>query len=131
VDAVPGVEITIQGTRFTPSGDVILSWDVNGGPITNDTVTADGNGEFEYSIPAGPGLGGRYHITATDGTCSLEEEVVAVETAGGGGTLPPSDTEAEQLPAPRGPPASTLVGLIGIGAIVGVLVLRLGRRATR
>ena len=130
VEANPGVDIAIDGTRFAPNTEVILSWDVNGGPVVNATVETDGNGEFEYSIPAGPGLGGRYHVNATDGACSLEQELVAVETASGGGTLPPSDTEPAAPVTPSGP-LGALAGLLAIGTIVGILVLRVGRRTSR
>ena len=43
----------------------------------------DASGEFTYTIDAGPGHGGTYDISATDGTCTATTQVTAVETAGG------------------------------------------------
>jgi hypothetical protein len=112
----PGHVIAVTGSGFAPSGTVTITQTWSGsnataggntGPqTTTKTVTADASGGFDFTIDAGPGHGGTYDIEATDGSCTVKTQAVAVETAGGtttGGTNGGSDT----------PPATDTVDLQG------------------
>ena len=98
-----GHEIVVSGAGFAASTDVAVTqiWDHGNenpntpaaGTPTTQTVATDAAGLFMFSVPAGPGHGGHYSFTATDGTCTATVDAIAVETAGGtcgqcGGTGP-------------------------------------------
>ena len=103
---------------------------IAGGPIAGttrtQTVTTDASGGFEFTVPAGPGRGGRYTFTATDDNCSATVQATAVETAGGLAPTPPAtDTAAAPVKAPAVPTALLVAIVLGIGLLaLAALVLR-------
>jgi hypothetical protein len=83
---IPGQEIDVSGIGFPGDADVLLEIQRNGVASGSQTLHTDAAGSFTAKIEAGPGQGGRYTLIATSGSARAVAEVVAVETAGGGGT---------------------------------------------
>jgi hypothetical protein len=83
---IPGQEIDVTGTGFPGDADVLLVIEGNGAAAGSLTLRTDAAGSFTVVIDAGPGRGGVYTLIATSGSAKAVAEVVAVETAGGGGT---------------------------------------------
>jgi hypothetical protein len=140
-----GHSITVTGTGFAASSTIDITTDrsgsnaINGGTgpqTTKSQETSDASGRFVHVIDAGPGHGGTYEVSATDGTCTATTQAAAVETAGGvnpgggtaGQTLPPTDTAA-----PAGRPAVSSVGAVAPVLLLGfgVGLIALGTRVRR
>jgi hypothetical protein len=118
VSVDPGHEIALNGTGFAPGSSVTAIWTRNGGGASSLGVAdTDTSGAFELAIPAGPGQGGSYAITISDGTCTTAVMATAVETAIGGTQPTPPPTDAEQ-PAGRGGSPTGLPIPLGAGLAV-------------
>ena len=146
----PGHVITVTGRGFAACFEFAIrdSWSVsnataggNTGPqTTTTTVPSDASGGFTFTIDAGPGHGGTYHIEATAGACTATTQVSAVETAGGinhgttGGTTtgaaatpPATDTAPIAVRGWSVPFAPIVAVLIGSALLAFAFVLRRGR----
>jgi hypothetical protein len=157
---VPAHAIVVSGSGFAPNATVVVTrtWSGSnaaaggnaGSQTTTSQFTADATGNVTFNIDAGPGHGGTYRISASDGSCTATATATAIETAGGvnssGGTSasdnpgtvvplgvvvtePPTDTE----PVPEGPspsPASApvLAGVLAFIATAFVLAAGISRR---
>ncbi len=132
-----GKEIDLTGTGFPANSTVMLVIERNGVPLVSggtgaegsgtQTLKADASGSFAATIPAGPGLGGRYTLIATSGAARATLDVVAVEAAGGlaGGTKPtppPTDTVATATSSRSGGFPWPAVALVALAAILAALV---------
>jgi len=123
---VPGHEIDVAGSGFPGDADVLLVIERNGAAAGSQTLQTDAAGSFTATIDAGPGRGGAYTLVATSGAAKAVAEVVAVETAGAGGTgvlqqtPPPTDT-ASSVPAQPAPDNGWGVGFVA--ATVGLVLV--------
>jgi hypothetical protein len=128
---VPGHEIDVTGTGFPGDAAVLLVIQRNGAAAGSQTLRTDAAGSFTATIDAGAGRGGAYNLVATSGSAKAVADVVAVETAGAGGsgrllqTPPPTDTASNvpARPAPAEGRALALVSALG-GLFVAAWCLR-------
>jgi hypothetical protein len=119
---VPGHEIDVAGSGFPGDADVLLVIERNGAAAGSQTLRTDAAGSFTATIDAGPGRGGAYTLVATSGAAKAVADVVAVETAGAGGTgvlqqtPPPTDTASS---VPARPASANGLGVGLVAAFVG------------
>ncbi len=123
---IPGQEIDVSGTGFPADADVLLEIQRDGVAAGSQALHTDAAGTFTATIEAGPGKGGRYTLIATSGSAKAVAEVVAVETAGGGGTvaqptLPAGTDSAPGVPTRPGPADDWVPGLVL--AVLGLLAI--------
>ena len=65
-----GMELTVNGARFTPGSTVTITYDGSGSTHAA-TIAADGSGTFSVILTVPPGAAGSHMVTATDGTNSI------------------------------------------------------------
>jgi hypothetical protein len=116
---VPGHEIDVTGTGFPGNADVLLAIERNGAAAGSQTLRTDAAGSFTATIDAGPGRGGAYTLVATSGSARAVADVVAVETAGAGGTggiqpTPPPTDAASSVPLGPAPASGWARGLVAV-----------------
>jgi hypothetical protein len=127
----PGRSIDLVGGGFAAGAGVTIGVVRNGTGEPSVSATADAVGGFTASVDAGPGRGGAYSFSATDGSCTATADAVAVETAGGtsarsGATLPPTDASPTRG-SPSGLGGSTPAGLaLPLVAAGGILLILAG-----
>ena len=122
---IAGHEIDVTGTGFPADSDVVLVIQRNGADDGSQMLHADATGTFTAVIPAGPGRGGRYSLTATSGSAKAVAETVAVETAGGlnaGGAQPTPPTTDTAAASTAGSTFTIGWAAVTIAALVVLLV---------
>lgn len=148
----PGRSIDLAGSGFAAGAGVTIGVVRSGTPQPSIATTADAAGAFAVSVDAGPGRGGAYGFSATDGACTATTEALAVETAGtaaggtapaagsgtsagSGATLPPTDATRPGGHADAvdgGPlPAGGALLLVAFGSLLLVLSIPTRRRGVR
>ena len=145
----PGHVITVTGTGFAASIDVAITQTWSGsnataggntGPqTTTTTVPSDASGGFTFTIDAGPGHGGTYHIEATAGACTasasrapgisrgINPGTTGGTTTGAAATPPATDTAPIAVRGWSVPFAPIVAVLIGSALLAFAFVLRRGR----